>query len=224
MAMPVLEAYFADQNPTNVIYNDCALSGIQAGDLLIAIGLGTQSNLPDNIVSMPGWNLKQHALIQYGGGGAVWWKIAVGGETSAYMDLTISDESLIQVLRISGADPDDPFDQFLHSETWDDRYPTCGAITSTKADTLAFVIYQQNNSATLSSWPNASTGHPPWVYHNRKARVNGSRGDPRGIVSTQAMAAAGSTGTARFDMGTTGYGHEWTFNIQPASNRRIFIT
>lgn len=224
MPIPVIEQIFNSKDSGNTSNLVVSLSGIVANDLLVAIG-SCATIAASNRLSMAGWTEVAEYSFSGGPSSALYWKKAVGGETSATLSLVTAAEAFIHVLRISDGNTDDPFDQIVHGSTSNSRYPGVSGFISTEDNTVGILAYQQTNSSASGNNISALTAHPPWTL--ARTDVDTAQFDMRGLISTQDLPSAGVVDGAAYNMGVAGYGNEWAFNIRygaPASPRRIFIT
>jgi hypothetical protein len=223
MAIPVLENYFRSYNNTATTSVSATLSGIQSGDLLIALVCSATVKSFETL-SVSGYTQYHEDTFGSINAAGIFWKKATGSETICTGTCTQSDEMAIMVLRISGADTEDPFEatRVLNYTTPAASFITNIGITTGEDNTLAIGAFLGKADAGFST-ASGLTGHPPWVFID-DANPSGSAGDAQVVASEQDMATAGSTGNVGWNMSAGFTGVEYTFNIREGTDRRINIT
>jgi hypothetical protein len=149
----------------------------------------------------------------------VWYLIAGDTEPGSYQWTWTTAETVYAfIIRITGHDPDSPFDVWDFNTGTDGMLLTCPDITTTVADTLVLRIFGYDSCyAWNATYPDEHIGIT--VESSRPGCTAGATGHCSGGVAYVTQVSAGATGTADFQV-SQGEG-EWawrtlTVAIKPA--------
>ena len=177
-------------------------SGTVEGELLVAImftdGGGETLGAPADWTPITG---------NTGGGhtSRSWYKIAGASEAGPYtFTVSSTEEIVIGILRISGADPSNPIHTKSSTNTGTSNSPDALALTTTVADTLILRYFgaDDNDITQDSGYPSSHTG----VYV--RASTGSGNGKTSSGVAYTAQAGIGTTGTAAFTL--TASNEDWS--------------
>jgi hypothetical protein len=156
---------------------------------------------------------------------SIFYKTAVGGETSATFTAGGNNERVGHVLEITGANNSDPINRLLTAGVANTQYPAIGGLAPTVNDSLCIASYIGEANTAFSSAVTAYTNHPPWTFDSYE-NAAGSQFDMRSVISEQNATDTSFLAGMSYDMSVAFYGRSQRIAISPfiPKTRRIFIS
>jgi hypothetical protein len=201
LSLPIVEEFSgynaADANTTTLVLP--ALTGVQAGDLLILIVGTADTTTGADRISSTGFTryFEEYAANPPATRHGVFWKEATGSEGDITVNYLTSGYVVGHYLRISGANTTAPIDQFISAATQGATAHSVGSITPT-SDYCLLLSYNMMDEGTGSATHSVDNS-----YTKQGTQYSTTTFGVSSAWAKRDMITAGATGTTTWSVSGT---------------------